>query len=198
MAATSIHPIHTTEIKSIQYIKPIIDIIDFSEFEAKSLQHWADIQNMKNVANMINLLEGYNIKSTAELKPTASVVLAEREMLSSTIDNLHKKIDGLSNRIELVRTFQRTKPFYDEYKSLSPRKQKKFLETNTSAIKQFHESGKALKSLYSDGRFPSVNTLTKQRDDLETELRTMYQKYKELKKESADLDKATRTIEDYL
>ena len=109
-----------------------------------------------------------------------------------------RKIDGLSNRIELVRTFQRTKPFYDEYKSLSPRKQKKFLETNTSAIKQFHESGKALKSLYSDGRFPSVNTLTKQRDDLETELRTMYQKYKELKKESADLDKATRTIEDYL
>lgn len=47
-------------------------IIDSSKFETKGLQRWADIQNMKNVANMINLLEGYNIKSTAELKPTAS------------------------------------------------------------------------------------------------------------------------------
>lgn len=125
-------------------------------------------------------------------------MLAERAMLSSTIDNLHKKIDGLSDRIELVRTFQRTKPFFDEYKNLPPRKQKKYLETNMPEIKQFHESGKALKSLYSDGKFPSVNTLSKQRDDLETELRSMYQKYKELKKESADLNKASQTIEDYL
>ena len=34
--------------------------------------------------------------------------------------------------------------------------------------------------------------------DLEKEFKAIYQKYKELKKESADLDKATQTIEDYL
>ncbi|MCQ2527348.1 MAG: hypothetical protein MJ130_11330 [Lachnospiraceae bacterium] len=73
---------------------------------------------MKNVADMINMLEGYNIRSTAELKPTASVVMAERVMLTSTIDDQHSKINDISDRIELVRTSQTTKPFHDEYKIL--------------------------------------------------------------------------------
>ena len=55
-----------------------------------------------------------------------------------------------------------------------------------------------MRSLYTDGRFPSVNAFFKQRDDLEKEFKAIYQKYKKLKKESADLDKATQTIEDYL
>ncbi len=174
------------------------NIIDSSKFEAKGLQRWADIQNMKNVADMINMLEGYNIRSTAELKPTARVVMAERAMLSSTIDDLHSKINDISDRIELVRTFQTTKPFHDEYKILSSRKQKKFAEDNAPTLERFHSAGAKLRSLYPDGRFPSVSALEKQRDQLEAERRSLYQQYTQLKKKSADIDKASQTIEEYL
>ena len=183
-------------IKNYSYYRS--KIIDSSKFEAKGLKRWVDIQNMKNVSDMINMLEGYNIKSTEELKPKANVIMAERASLSSTLDDMIKKINDISDRIELVRTFQRTKPFHDEYKTLSPRKKKKFAEENAPPLERFHSAGAALRSLYPDGRFPSVDKLEKQREQLETERRSFYQQYLELKKMSADIDKASQTIEDYI
>ena len=121
-----------------------------------------------------------------------------RAMLSSTIDDLHRKINEISDRIEIVRTFQTTKPFHDEYKILSPRKQKKFAEDNAPALERFHSAGAKLRSLYPDVKFPSVTTLDKQRDQLETERRSLYQQYTQLKKKSDDIDKASQTIEDCL
>lgn len=94
-------------------------IIDGEKFASGDFQHWADIQNMKNVAQMINLLETYNVHSTTELKPTTMTVMAKRGMLSQAIENLDKKMNELSERIELVRKFQQSNPYHDKYKSLS-------------------------------------------------------------------------------
>ena len=188
MAATPIHPIYKTNNGYYQ----------FRQLRSERPVALDNIQNMKNVADMINMFEGYNTKSIEELKPKANVIMAERASLSSTLDDMRKKINDISDRIELIRIFQRTKSFHDEYKTLSPRKKKKFAEENAPPLERFHSAGAALRSLYPDGKFPSVNALFKQRDDLEKEFKAMYQKYKELKKESADLDKVTQTIEDYL
>lgn len=87
---------------------------------------------------------------------------------------------------------------YIEYKILSSRKQKKFAEDNAPTLERFHSAGAKLRSLYPDGRFPSVAALEKQRDQLEAERRSLYQQYSKLKKKSADIDKASQTIEDYL
>ena len=104
------------------------------------------------------------------------------------------KIQPVHNIVEQIIGIKGLSSFHDEYKTLSPRKKKKFAEENAPPLKRFHSAGAALRSLYPDGKFPSVNALFKQRDDLEKEFKAIYQKYKELKKESADLDKATQTI----
>ena len=77
-------------------------IFERDKFDNRGLQYWADIQNMKNVAQMINLLESYNVHSTAELKPTTMTVMARRGMITQSIENLDKKINTLSEQIELV------------------------------------------------------------------------------------------------
>jgi prefoldin subunit 5 len=174
------------------------NIIDTSRFEAKGLQRWADIQNMKNVAEMINLLESHNIYSTAELKPTVSVLMAQRGFMSRTLEDLQSKINDISERIELVRTFQRTKSVFMEYKLLSPRRQKKFANENAPALESFHSAGARLRSLYPDGKFPSVSSLENQRGQLESERRELYREYVQLKQKSAEINKASQTIEEYL
>jgi hypothetical protein len=174
------------------------NIIDTSCFEAKGLQRWADIQNMKNVAEMINLLESHNIYSTAELKPTVSVLMAQRGFMSRTLEDLQSKINDISERIELVRTFQRTKSVFMEYKLLSPRRQKKFANENAPALESFHSAGARLRSLYPDGKFPSVSSLENQRGQLESERRELYREYVQLKQKSAEINKASQTIEEYL
>ncbi len=173
-------------------------IIDKSRFESKGLQYWADIQNMKNVAQMINMLESYNVHSTSELKPTAMTIMARRGMITQSIENLDEKINDLSEQIELVRQFQRSKPYHDKYKSLSGRKQKDYAKNNAPVLDEYKSTGSQLKSLYPDSRFPSETSLDRQRQALYEEREKLYEEYRNLKKEYTDLDKASRTISDYL
>lgn len=172
-------------------------IIDRDRFDSKG-QHWADIQNMKNVAQMINLLESYNVHSTSELKPTAMTVMARRGMITQNIENLDKKINTLSEQIELIRQFQRSKPYHDKYKSLSAWKQKEYAKKNAPVLEMYKSVGRQLKLLYPDGRFPSEMALDHQRQALYEEREKLYEEYRYLKKEYADLDKASQMIDDYL
>ncbi len=173
-------------------------IIDRDKFDSKGLQYWADIQNMKNVAQMINMLESYNVRSTKEIKPTAMTVMAQRGMITQSIENLDEKINDLSKRIELVRDFQRLKPYHDKYKSLSGRKQKEYAKNNALILDTYKSVGSRLKSLYPDGKFPSETSLDQQRQALYDEREKLYGEYRQLKNEYADLDRASRTIDDYL
>lgn len=173
-------------------------IIDKSRFESKGLQYWADIQNMKNVAQMINMLESYNVHSTSELKPTTMTVMARRGMITQSIENLDEKINDLSKQIELVRQFKRSKPYHDKYKLLSVWKQKDYAKKNALVLGEYKSVGSQLKSLYPDGRFPSETLLDRQRQALYEEREKLYEEYRYLKKEYADLDIASRTIDDYL
>ena len=173
-------------------------ILDRSKFDNRGLQYWADIQNMKNVAQMINLLESYNVHSTSELKSTAMTVMARRGMITQSIENLDKKINSLSEQIELVRQFQCSKPYHDKYKSLSAWKQKDYAKKNAPVLEMYKSVGSQLKLLYPDGRFPSEMVLDRQRQALYEEREKLYEEYRYLKKEYADLDKASQMIDDYL
>lgn len=173
-------------------------IIDRDRFDSKGFQHWADIQNMKNVAQMINMLESYNVHGTSELKPTAMSVMARRGMITQSIENLDEKINDLSEQIELVRQFQRSKPYHDKYKPLSAWKQKEYAKKNAPVLEKYKSVGSQLKILYPDGRFPSEMVLDRQRQALYEEREKLYEEYRYLKKEYADLDKASQTIDDYL
>ena len=173
-------------------------ILDRSKFDNMGLQYWADIQNMKNVAQMINLLESYNVHSTKELKPTTMTIMARRGMITQSIENLDEKINDPSEQIELVRQFQRVKPYHEKYKSLSGRRQKEYTKNNTSVLEKYRSVGSRLKLLYPDGRFPSETVLDRQRQSLYEERKKLYEEYRYLKKEYADLEKASQTIDDYL
>lgn len=173
-------------------------IIDREKFNNKGFQHWADIQNMKNVAQIINILESYNIHSTSELKPTTMSVMARRGMITQSIGNLDKKIDDLSKHIELVRDFQRAKPYHEKYKNLSNFRKKLYVKNNAEMLETYRNAGIQLKVLYPDGKFPSETALDEQRQALYDERSKLYDEYRRLKKEYADLDRAGRTIEQYL
>lgn len=153
---------------------------------------------MKNVAQMINMLESYNVHSTSELKPTAMTVMARRGIITQSIESLDEKINDLSEQIELIRQFQRSKPYHDKFKSLSRRKQKEYAKNNAPVLDAYKSVGSRLKSLYPDGRFPSETSLDYQRQVLYEEHEKLYEEYRYLKKEYSDLDKASRTIDDYL
>lgn len=104
----------------------------------------------------------------------------------------------MSEQIELVRQFQRSKPYHEKYKSLSGRKQKDYAKNNAPVLDEYKSVGSQLKSLYPDGKFPSETLLDCQRQALYEEREKLYEEYRYLKKEYADLEKASRTIDDYL
>ena len=125
-------------------------------------------------------------------------VMARRGMITQSIENLDKKINTLSEQIELVRQFQRNKPYHEKYKSLSGHRQKEYAKKNTPVLEMYKSVGSRLKLLYPDGKFPSEMVLDRQRQTLYEKREKLYEEYRYLKKEYADLDKASQTIDDYL
>lgn len=104
----------------------------------------------------------------------------------------------MSEQIELVRQFQRSKPYHDKYKLLSAWKQKDYAKKNALVLDEYKSVGSQLKSLYPDGKFPSETSLDRQRQALYEEREELYGQYRYLKKEYTDLDMASRMIDDYL
>ena len=68
-------------------------------------------------------------------------VMARRGMITQSIENLDKKINTLSEQIELVRQFQRSKPYHDKYKSLSAWKQKDYAKKNAPVLEKYKSVG---------------------------------------------------------
>ena len=194
-----IHYLPESIMKQItQYYRHRKYVIEPSKSDALYLQRWADIQNMKNVANMINLLESYNVHGTSEVRPGALSALAESGMMVDALEQLDKKINQLSEEIELLRVYRKNKSTQDEYKSLPERKRKKFAEKNASALQSYHNAGAHLKSLFPDGKFPSVMSVNQQRQQLVEERKNLSDEYHSIRKKYSDLSKAQNTIEDYL
>ena len=71
-------------------------------------------------------------------------------------------------------------------------------QKNAPVLENHKSVGSQLKILYPDGRFPSETMLDCQRQALYEEREKLYEGYRYLKKEYADLEKASQTIDDYL
>lgn len=72
------------------------------------------------------------------------------------------------------------------------------MNKNASTLSEYQSADAMLKSLYSDGKFPSKSSLDRQQQELFDECIKLYAEYNSLKKKYADLDKASKIIKEYL
>ena len=165
----------------------------------KGLERWADIQNMNEAARVINILTSYDIPDKQTLESKSITDYTHRMKVVSELNKLQMKIDELTDIIAVVKTYQQFKPLIDELKAIKSKSaQKKFVKEHSIAIEKFRTAKVSLKEIYTNNKFPELESLVEQRKQLIDERKEKNEEYKQIVAELKELDFARTTIEDYL
>lgn len=164
-------------------INLIIDIQNnIKAQESKGYEHWAKINNLKQASKTINFLTEHNIKTYEELEQAAEKVHTDFEAVSEQIKTAEKQMNDSAVLMKHTDTYNELKPVYEKYKRA--KNKSAFEQKYRSEIVLFEAAAKNLKGkskLSADELRQNYTALTEQKQGL-------YQQYKQLKKQAAEMD----------
>lgn len=156
-----------------------------------------DRNNMKLTSKAMNILTKYGV-TAEEAKAESIAAFSERVALVQELNAISDEIKELEERPETLRKFWAFKPYYDEYKSLSGRKQEKYKKAHGGTLSDNHELKKKLLEWYPSGHVPSAEKLNKHIAELRKQSAQKNARYKAVKLKADELSQAANEIEQYL
>lgn len=163
---------------------------------SKGLLNWAEIKNMQEVSRLINFLSTHNIGSEKELESKATSTYNNRMIVVSSLNEIQRKIDELSDQIKLLRAYKKYKPVYDGYKQSGMNK--KYKKDNALAIEKYESVVKTLTELYPDKKLPSLENLERERTALIEKRKNLNDDYKNIVAELKEIEYAQTSIRAYM
>jgi len=145
---------------------------------------WASVRKMGNSATMIQEFESVGINSMGDFYSIYHNSDTEKKKLESQISTLKSKISTLKKLISNIKTYEKTKPVMDEYRSKSGLSKTLYKKRHSDEIEQFSSARAFIKAnsepFYIDGKTPNI-------DELEKTLITLNSDYKDLEKQRNEL-----------
>ena len=163
----------------------------------KFIRDSIDRNNMKLTSKAMNILAKYGV-TAEEAKAESIAAFSERVALVQELNAISDEIKELEERPETLRKFWAFKPYYDEYKSLSGRKQEKYKKAHGGTLADYHELKKKLLEWYPSGHVPTAEKLNKCIADLNQQKAQKNARYKAIKLKADELSQAANEIEQYL
>uniref|UniRef100_UPI0025DD3457 relaxase/mobilization nuclease domain-containing protein n=1 Tax=uncultured Ruminococcus sp. TaxID=165186 RepID=UPI0025DD3457 len=165
--------------------------------ENKFIRDSIDRNNIKLTSKAMNILAKYGV-TAEEAKAESIAAFSERVALVQELNAISDEIKELEERPETLRKFWAFKPYYDEYKSLSGRKQEKYRKAHGGTLADYHELKKKLLEWYPSGHVPTAEKLNKRIADLNQQKAQKNARYKAIKLKADELSQAANEIEQYL
>ena len=166
--------------------------------ESPALQHWADIHNMQETAKALNTLTKYTEKDKRKIENNLMGCHMCMGALADKMDKHTTIIDDLAEKIKIAKRYIKLKPVNNRLKSLTGREKKRFEKENQADIIAFQSIAKQMKELFPDGNAPTPESMENKMKLLIAERSKFSQEYKEVRTRAAELEKARKTIEEYL
>ena len=163
----------------------------------KFIRDSIDRSNMKLTSKAMNILTKYGV-TAEEAKAESIAAFSERVALVQELNAISDEIKELEERPETLRKFWAFKPYYDEYKSLSGRKQEKYKKAHGGTLSDYHELKKKLLEWYPSGHVPTAEKLNKHIAELRKQSAQKNARYKAIKLKADELSQAANEIEQYL
>ena len=171
------------------------------ETQNKFVQDAIDRGNMKIASIAKNIIAKYGI-APEQVKAEATVAYAKAASLVGKVSSIDSEIEELKEHRQWLREYNKAKPIFEEWQSLSGRKQKKHLENNRGEIDSYYFYKKKILEAYPDGTIPSdslfakkIKHLTDERNKLQAEQTAASEKSKELMQAKRDLEAYLRQYE---
>lgn len=171
-------------------INLIIDIQNcIKAQESKGYEHWAKINNLKQASKTLNYLTEHNIKSYAELEQAAEKIHTDFDAVSEQIKSTEKQMNDTAVLMKNVDTYAELKRVYDKYRTA--KNKSAFENKYRREIILFRTAAKNLKGKNP----PSAPALKKSYAELTQQKAALYEEYKKLKKQSAEIDIVKQNVD---
>ena len=165
---------------------------------SSALKHWAEIENMKRTAKALNQLTEYTEKDRESIEKKLFAAHTQIGFWVDKLNSLKTEIDDLDVKIKVARKVQKLKPVIGKLNTLSGREKKRFESEHQAEISDYRKSVKHLKEMFPSGNVPTPETMEKKRNALAEECSVKHDEYLSLKAKVSELEKAHKTVDDFL
>ncbi len=159
----------------------------YTQRNAGAYSQKARTNNLKEFNEIFNYLQENGIYTLDDLESRTTAV-------SSTVDDLKKKLDGQTARMKQIRSiadhasaFKNLKPVYDCLQNIKFTKtREKYKAEHAADLKQFYAARRILQAEFPDGKV-DMKKLSTEYDRLEQDHATTYAKFKSVREDSQRL-----------
>ena len=193
-----------TELRNLHLLKENIERInngggyeidrlaDNAEFDRTAATH-----NINTQIQMMNLMGEYGIKTYDELTEEISKLEKDIKSCDSNIAEYSQRTERNRNDLEILREYQRLKPFYMKYiKIVSPPEKELYGVEYHLELEAYKKVRARIESLkLPDGSFPTEENIIRNISDTEEKISEYMDKRRELEKELRNLCRLKENID---
>ncbi|MBQ8941197.1 MAG: relaxase/mobilization nuclease domain-containing protein [Firmicutes bacterium] len=193
-----------TELRNLHLLKENIERInnggdyeidrlaDNAEFDRSAATH-----NINTQIQMMNLMDEYGIKTYDELTKEISKLEKDIKSCDSNIAEYVQRTERNKNAFEILRDYQRLKPFYMKFiKIVSPPEKELYGVEYHLELEAYKKACAHIESLkLPDGSFPTEENIIRNISDTEEKISEYTGKRKELEKELRNLNRLKENID---
>lgn len=165
------------------------------EGKGKGFEQWAKIQNLKTMAKSMNVLAKTSDFSLEEFKSNIDQKVRDISIKSKKIRKIEERQKEINEYQMHIKNYKNTKDTYTEYRKAKDKDSFKHLNHGEII---FHENAKKYFNGLGVTKLPKLSELQNEFRELNTEKKTLYDKYYDLKEEVKQYQTVQRNIDQML
>ena len=182
-------PVISTKIPDIGEIGSLVDIEHNSKVkESEAYMQWA--------TKTFNYMSEHGLLKGVQLDEELAALRIAYDQAKTEVKETEKQLKNVNRSLRLLGQYYRTRKIYQSYRRCSNKKSYK--EEHRSELELYDAAVEELRSIYSDGKFPPVQELKKEKSKLMEHKSEQYENYREIRKQWMDVSKIVRNRDSFL
>lgn len=192
-----LNPVISTKIPDIGEIGNLIDLEHNPKVkDSEAYMQWAKIHNLQEQSKTFNYMSEHGLLSGAQLDAELAALQTAYDQAKAEVKETEKQLKEVNRSLRLLGQYYRTKKVYQAYRRSG--KKKSYREGHHSELALYDAAVKELRSIYSDGKFPPIQDLKKEKTELSSQKSEQYENYREIRKQWLDVSRIVRNRDSFL
>lgn len=190
-------PVISTKIPDIGEIGSLVDIEHNPKVkESEAYMQWAKIHNLQEQSKTFNYMSEHGLLNGTQLDEELAALQTAYDQAKAEVKETEKRLKEVNRSLRLLGQYYRTRKIYQSYRRCSNKKS--YREEHRSELELYDAAVKELRSIYSDGKFPPIQDLKKEKTKLMEQKTEQYEVYQGIRSKWMDVAKVVRNRDSFL
>lgn len=190
-------PVISTKIPDIGEIGSLVDIEHNPKVkESEAYMQWAKIHNLQEQSKTFNYMSEHGLLKEVQLDEELAALRTAYDQAKTEVKETEKQLKNVNRSLRLLGQYYRTRKIYQSYRRCSNKKS--YREEHRSELELYDAAVKELRSIYSEGKFPPIQDLKKEKSKLMEQKTEQYEVYQGIRSKWMDVAKIVRNRDSFL